>query len=142
MTEPGLIVALDFGGTKMATAVAGSDGEILDAATIPTQPAEGADRAIQRILDAATGLAGREQGIDQVAAVGVSTMGITRADRVLFAPNVPGWERLAIAVATQMSLRPVRASSTALSPVNKAINRVPPRLRLKALSRANKSSRK
>ena len=96
MTEPGLIVALDFGGTKMATAVAGSDGEILDAATIPTQPAEGADRAIQRILDAATGLAGREQGIDQVAAVGVSTMGITRADRVLFAPNVPGWERLAI----------------------------------------------
>lgn len=96
MTESGLIVALDFGGTKMATAVAGSDGEILDTATIPTKPAEGADRAIQRILDAAMGLAGREQRIDEVAAVGVSTMGITCADRVLFAPNVPGWERLAI----------------------------------------------
>jgi glucokinase len=96
VTESGLIVALDFGGTKMAAAVAGSDGQILDTATIPTKPADGADPAMQRILDAAAGLARRAQGADRVTAVGVATMGITLADRVLFAPNVPGWERLAI----------------------------------------------
>lgn len=74
MTEPGLIVALDFGGTKMAAAVAGSDGQIVDTATVPTKPADGADRAMQRILDAATGLARRAQGTGRVTAVGVATM--------------------------------------------------------------------
>ena len=62
MTEPGLIVALDFGGTKMAAGVADADGQILDTATIPTKPADGADRAMQRILDAAAGLSRRGQG--------------------------------------------------------------------------------
>jgi hypothetical protein len=50
------------------TAFAGSDGQILDTATIPTKPADGADRAIHRILDAAAGRARRRQGADQVTA--------------------------------------------------------------------------
>ena len=46
---------------------------------------------------------------------------------------------LAIAVATQMSPRPVRANSIALKPASNAMKRVPPWLRLRALRRTTKS---
>ena len=53
--------------------------------------------------------------------------------------SVPGWERLAIMVATQMSLCPLRSSSSVLKPASKVMNKVAPRLWLNPLSRATRS---
>lgn len=96
MAETGHIVGLDFGGTKLAAAVADRSGQVLETVTVPTRPGRGADRAMRRILDAAADLVQRSTATGRVSAVGVATMGITQGDRVVFAPNVPGWEDLAI----------------------------------------------
>lgn len=96
MADTGCIVGLDFGGTKMAAAVADGSGQVLGTVIVPTRPELGADRAIGRILDAATDLVQRSAATGRVSAAGVATMGITQGDRVVFAPNVPGWEQLAI----------------------------------------------
>jgi glucokinase len=96
VTGTGAIVGLDFGGTKMAAAVADGSGRILGSVTVPTRPERGADSAMRRILDAAADLARRGNAAGRVGAAGVATMGIPEDNRVLFAPNVPGWEHLAI----------------------------------------------
>jgi glucokinase len=45
-----------------------------------------------------------------VRAIGVSTMGLTRADRVDLAPNVPGWEDLAIPAVIDKAFLPLPAA--------------------------------
>src|SRR3954453_13460224 len=87
------VAALDFGGTKIALATATPTGEILEQARIDTESEGGAERALRRGMDAAHGLLARADG--RCLAVGAVCPGIPRADRVLLAPNVPGWGDLA-----------------------------------------------
>jgi glucokinase len=89
-----LLVGLDFGGTKVAVVLADQDGTRVASCVLPTEAEQGAEQAVHRALAAARGLL-TERGAE-VAAVGVATMGITRDDHVELAPNVPGWDRLAI----------------------------------------------
>jgi glucokinase len=85
-----VIVGIDFGGTKMAVGVAARDGTLLASERLETAAAAGAGQAVARALRlAASLLAGRP-----LAAVGVVSPGIVLPDRILLAPNVPGWERL------------------------------------------------
>lgn len=88
------LLALDFGGTKIGLAVADASGRIERREEIPTDAEEGAERVLARGLEAAQQLL-REQG-GALKAVGVSTMGITLDERVVLAPNVPRWDRLAL----------------------------------------------
>ena len=94
------VVALDIGGTKIASAIGDADGELRRRRTLPTE----AERGAERVLESALALANevlceeRASGGD-VRAIGVSTMGLTRVDRVDLAPNVPGWAGLAIPAA-------------------------------------------
>jgi glucokinase len=87
------VVALDIGGTKIASAIGDAHGELHRWRTLPTE----AERGAERVLESATALANevlceeRASGGD-VRAIGVSPMGLTRADRVDLAPNVPGFE--------------------------------------------------
>lgn len=82
-------LALDIGGTKLAAAIVSGDGELRGLRTAQT----GADAA--DALDRGIGLA-RQLLDGEVDSVGVSTMGITRPDRVLLAPTVTGWAGLRI----------------------------------------------
>jgi len=89
-----LLVGFDFGGTKLATVLADLDGTRLAGEVLPTEAERGAEQAVRRAIAAARDLlSSRGAG---VAAVGVATMGITRDDHVELAPNVPGWDRLAL----------------------------------------------
>jgi glucokinase len=88
-----VVAALDFGGTKIALATATPAGEILEQARIDTEPERGAQRALARALEAARALLERAGG--RCVAVGAVCPGIPREDRVLLAPNVPGWGELA-----------------------------------------------
>lgn len=91
MSDPGPVaLGFDFGGTKCAIAVGTRDGRILADDRLSTAAFPRADALVDRAAARGKKLAeGR-----RIAAIGVSTMGITREDGVLFAPNVPGWEHL------------------------------------------------
>jgi glucokinase len=97
-----VVAALDFGGTKIALATATPAGEILDQERIDTEPSQGAERALARAMEAARGLIERAGG--RCVAVGAVCPGIPREDRVLLAPNVPGWGDLAFELKVRAGL--------------------------------------
>jgi len=98
MGDGQFVLGIDLGGTKMAVATADAGGTILREERLPTEASLGAVQAIGRAFEAGARL------IEETAAatghslggVGVATMGLTREDGVLMAPNVPGWEQLTI----------------------------------------------
>src|SRR4051812_30602199 len=90
------VLALDFGGTKIDVGTARLDGELLLSERLETRADQGALQAVERALDAARDLAARSEG-DCLAAGAVSP-GIVEDERVLLAPNVPGWDELRLPV--------------------------------------------
>jgi glucokinase len=81
------VLAIDFGGTKVAlTTAAAATAGIGDVLRLPTQSSAGAEQVIRRSFEAARSI------LPAPAAVGVSTFGVVRGDRVQLAPNVPGWD--------------------------------------------------
>ena len=92
------VVALDFGGTKIALATAGLDGTILERRQLRTEAEQGAPQAVRRALAEAGALieaTARRCGGRCVGAGAVSP-GIVRRDRIDLVPTLPGWERLPI----------------------------------------------
>jgi glucokinase len=86
------VLGIDFGGTKVALATASATGERLQGTRLATRAADGAEKVVRRVLDAAHDLVTGTPG--RLAAAGVSTFGVVREGRVRLAPNVPGWEDL------------------------------------------------
>jgi glucokinase len=116
-----VVAAVDIGGTKIDVALAGGDGALLGRRRLATRGAEGPAAAVRRIA-AAVGELGREHAIGSpVAAVGVVCAGVIQGDRVLLAPNLPGWEgadlagcvREILGVATVAVVNDVRAGALA-----------------------------
>lgn len=96
------VAAIDFGATKMAVATATLGGEVLHRTRLATDAARGAPQAIERAIGAARELTGGTGG--RCVAAGVVSPGIVLEDRILLAPNVPGWEELALARAVRDGL--------------------------------------
>jgi predicted NBD/HSP70 family sugar kinase len=95
MSSP-VVLGLDFGGTKVAAAVASLDGRRLGELTIATEPLRGGRWNLDRGLDAATRLVRDVAPGRPLAAVGASTFGIPTADGVRLAPAIPGWEEFSL----------------------------------------------
>ena len=96
------VLALDIGATKLAAGVGHLDGTISRQTTIPTQGDDGAETVLRRALALARECWEAERAAaGELAVIGVSTMGLTRATHVDLAPNVPGWEALRIPQAVQ-----------------------------------------
>lgn len=111
--QPGgdFVVGIDFGGTKVDVATAALDGRLLLAERLDTEAGRGAEQAVARAVAAAQELVERTAGGGggRCAGVGVASPGIVLEDRVLLAPNVPGWDTLA--------LRPALRDGLGLDPV-------------------------
>ncbi len=91
------MLALDIGGTKLSAGIGTADGEVRRQAAEPTRGSEGARVVLQRAVALARHCYEAELADGgEIVAVGVSTMGYTRPAHVELAPNVPGWESLAI----------------------------------------------
>jgi glucokinase len=93
------VLGIDFGGTKIALATADGAGAILESDRLDTQAADGAAQALDRAVTRAQELlttSGKAAG-GRCLAVGAVSPGIVLPDRVLLAPNVPGWGDLALA---------------------------------------------
>lgn len=89
------VLALDIGGTKLSAGIGAADGEVTRHAVEPTRSTDGAPVVLERALALARRCYEEELAAGgRIAAVGVSTMGLTRATHVELSPNVPGWEQL------------------------------------------------
>jgi predicted NBD/HSP70 family sugar kinase len=95
MSTPTALLGIDFGGTKIAVALADSGGRMLASATVESAAELGARAAFDRSVQAAAQLLADQDDPDLVA-VGVSTFGIPFDDRVELAPAIEGWDTLAL----------------------------------------------
>jgi glucokinase len=95
MSSTPVLLAIDFGGTKIAVAMADPGGRRLASATVDSAGELGARAAFERAVGAAGDLLG-EVSSPQLAAVGVATFGIPFDDRVELAPAIAGWDDLAL----------------------------------------------
>jgi glucokinase len=89
-----LLVGFDFGGTKLAVILADRSGSRVSGEVLPTRADQGAEQAVRRAIVSAQRLLADRAAV--AAGVGVATMGVTHDDHVELAPNVPGWDRLAL----------------------------------------------
>lgn len=78
----------DIGGTKIAVARVRSDGEITHRFVAPT-PAEGGQAVVDALAEQLSRLP--SQG---VCAIGVGVPGLALPEGAVWAPNIPGWERM------------------------------------------------
>src|SRR4051794_23162229 len=94
----GTVVALDFGGTKIAAAWADHAGTILRHERLATWAADGPDQALARTAEVAKELMATawEAGRPVVSVAAVAP-GVVREDGIQLVPNLPGWEDLALA---------------------------------------------
>jgi glucokinase len=96
MSHPPVVLGLDFGGTKIATAVYDLAGSKLGGAVVDSLGELGGQASLDRGIEAAHTVLDSTASGAHVAAVGVSTFGIPRDDRVDLAPAIGGWESLDI----------------------------------------------
>jgi glucokinase len=102
-----VVLGIDFGGTKIATAVCDLSGRRLATRVIDAEPGGGARAAFDRGVRAAKALLA-ETAIDRpLAGVGVSTFGIPSEDGVALAPAIDGWEELAMGRDLREAFEPV-----------------------------------
>jgi len=94
VTGEELILGIDFGGTKVAIGLADRAGSLLVTRRLDTDAQAGAEQVVSRALAAARKLLADEGAADNLGAIGVVSPGIVLEDRILLAPNVPGWEEL------------------------------------------------
>jgi glucokinase len=97
MPEP-TVLALDVGGTKLATGVVGADGTVLSFRTVETAVHEGPDAVVGRLLDLAEKTLA-EAGHPEVVAVGIGCGGPLdpRTGVILGPPGLPGWDEVPLA---------------------------------------------
>lgn len=100
--EGGVVLGLDFGGSKIAAGLCDLDGALIAKSITETEPARGAEENLERGLrlgwellskacigaDPDSGESGR------LMAVGACTFGIPLEHGVKLSPAVPGWEKL------------------------------------------------
>lgn len=92
------VIGVDVGGTKIDVALATIQGQVLDRIRIATDATAGPDQALDRIGKLINRLQRSSQsdfGLD-VASVAAVIPGVVHDDRILLAPNLPGWERVAL----------------------------------------------
>jgi glucokinase len=87
---------MDFGGTKIALALCDLDGRCLARQVLATNPGSGGDAVLERGISAGRALLALSADHDLVA-VGISTIGVPREDRVELAPAIPGWQHVGLA---------------------------------------------
>lgn len=87
LSEGVFVLAFDFGGTKALVGVGDGTGALLRTSRLRVADFSNPDRMVDHAI-----AEGRRLSSDlALSAVGVSTMGITRREDVVLAPNVPGW---------------------------------------------------
>jgi glucokinase len=94
MSHPPVVLGLDFGGTKFAMAVYDLAGGKIASRVVDSLGELGGQASLDHGIETAQALLNSAAPGALLAAVGVSTFGIPRDDRVELAPAIGGWESL------------------------------------------------
>jgi glucokinase len=94
MSNPPVVLGIDFGGTKIAAAVCDLAGNKLAAAVVDSLGERGARVSFDQGVRTAKALLAEAAGSAQLAAVGVATFGIPFEDRVELGPVISDWNAL------------------------------------------------
>ncbi len=91
-----VVLGLDFGGSKIAAAVADLSGRRLGTSTVLTHPGRGARWNLELGIATARALLDDVAGGSELAAAGACTFGIPAASEIRLAPAIPGWGELSL----------------------------------------------
>ncbi|HEX3288837.1 MAG TPA: ROK family protein [Mycobacterium sp.] len=92
--KPSIVLGLDFGGSKVAAAVADVDGRMLGSTVYDVRATDTAVQTFERSIHAVHSMLARCSSDRPLVAVGACTFGIPRDDGIDLAPNIDGWESL------------------------------------------------
>lgn len=98
------VLAMDLGGTKVAAAVVDRRGKVL-ARQSANVDRSSAMAPVRQILGLARQFANRENLRRGFGAVGVAVPGLVRNDGTVWAPNLRGWKRMALARRLKSALK-------------------------------------
>ncbi len=90
-----VVLAVDFGGSKVAATVADATGRRLGSTSARVDPDSSARNTFEKAIEASKALLDDVAAGCGLAAVGACTFGIPREDRVELAPTINGWGELA-----------------------------------------------
>lgn len=102
--EQKLILGVDLGGTKIATALATAQGEILARGRRPTPAQAGPDVVIKSICATIDKiLSAKRLEPSQLLGIGIAAAGIIDSDKgkVVSSPNLPGWHEVPLGDAVE-----------------------------------------
>jgi glucokinase len=93
-------LVIDLGGTKMAAACVQASGAITHRRSAPTPPG-GGEAVVRAVVDIIQRLP-----MKNVCAIGVDVAGLAYPDGAVWAPNIPGWERMPLGkmLSTQLAV--------------------------------------
>jgi len=97
------VLAVDLGGTKCSAAVVDVKGQIVSRRTVPVDVSS-QSAPIRQIVQSARDLAEGVSPKQCFAAAGVAVPGLVRRNGTVWAPNLPGWERVPLASRLKRSL--------------------------------------
>lgn len=93
MSKPTTVFAADVGGTKIAAAIVDRDGKVV---ARKTEPIDASTRLapVKQIVRLARELS---RGKHNFAAAGIAIPGLVRRNGTVWAPNIPGWDKISLA---------------------------------------------
>ena len=90
------VLAVDLGGTKCSAAVVDRSGRILSSRTVPVDLAS-ASAPVLQIIKLAHELAADDRPKKAFSSAAIAVPGLVRRNGTVWAPNLPGWERIPLA---------------------------------------------
>lgn len=97
------VLAVDLGGTKCSAAVVDQKGRIVSRLTVAVDLSS-SSAPVRQIVQLARDLAEGSRPKQRFVAAGVAVPGLVRRNGTVWAPKLPGWERLPLANRLQRSL--------------------------------------
>ncbi|HKU28611.1 MAG TPA: ROK family protein, partial [Candidatus Sulfotelmatobacter sp.] len=97
------VLAVDLGGTKCSAAIVDHNGRILSRRTLSVDHAS-ASAPVRQIIRLANELAQGEKPKRAFAAMAIAVPGLVRRNGTVWAPNLPGWERIPLATRLNRAL--------------------------------------
>ncbi len=96
-------LAVDLGGTKCSAAIVDRSGRIVSRRTVSVDLSS-ASAPVLQVVQLAHDLAAEKNPKHAFAAAGVAVPGLVRATGTVWAPNLPGWQRMPLARRLKRSL--------------------------------------
>jgi len=98
------VVAVDLGGTKLAVALVDRKGRVLRRQSTSVD-ASSSLAPVNQIVELTRELVGWKGTNRKASAVGVAVPGLVRRDGTVWAPNLRGWGKMALAQRLKKALR-------------------------------------